>query len=878
MANNPNDSYNGQFKFGNSGANLNNVLNDINPDKQTKGNLKSMTDTTLSFYTQLYGKLETKHKTYLGHIKTAELDHYSKLAGGKGQKGLIYEKYDDLYKRLEKRHAEYLNKINGGGGNKTNVAGWVGVSGKENKSATEGQLAEAGDITSVTGDNDIEKLLKGQANITTLVNRTANNQKAFAEYIYSTNKNNKETSRYAEELRREVKSGNAEAKKNQEKENKAKAKLFKGNDEIEREIIDLVDDVGRVVVQGNYTRRVFDDILKTVKIFQKQESVADSIVGVVIMVIKEIVGFIGDGIQDLSNTYEETYTNFGLYFARADDKYEQTALYESEMRKKLDVLRQDGKDNNVSITEWWKKQSDLLSKGFSVEQSQQASLENVILSKIAPSLDTNNQYFLDLQQQGLFQLTHSMGGLVEAVRDTAGSSRITVGSLGTIIDKLAPVELYTKRELLGDTAKAYLSALENTGMSTADAINLVSDSIDAYYDPYKGLTSGNVLQRVALAQSGGNPSDPWQLIEQQLGLAGMFTGGTNSALTQGAVNSVLGASWLNARANYGSLYTTFEEELAKALESGTLSPDEAYQDLEQAFRDDILQTAEQMMVIDATNSETASALMGLVKEISLGLEDLIHTIMPKISDAVMGIAEKLGVYMGGKEYQDKELNEALNATSEEEMERHLSNAKNSAYVDVGMNALYDSSVLAMLGRGFYTKVTTGEFETPWDRIKKVYSDDIETIATANTYKNGGKTPSVGSILANGTPIVQAGKAYKKYMIDKPIEWAKGLFGSYATGGYVGKAELAVVGDNPYGEIISPIPQLSSAVMRGVNLASKNNKPDTTDVEAVIREVGVAIVKAIAENGGSIYIDSSSGLMSGNMSTSLKPIMSGKGGH
>lgn len=869
-------------QFGNTGKNANQVFGDVtNPTKQKQKTVNDVREFTMSSYRKLYKDLEGLHTSYLTTIKKAEEGHYINLTKG-DRSGFIYKQYDDLYKKLEQRHNLYLQRIGGKQGNNTNVAVWANPNAQQKGTAKAGATAGAStsDTVAIGQDSAFADIADSQYALEAKIDKTVANTKAIGDFLVATNKNNRDIRKYVEELKSNLQGSTKASSKQAQEEKRGRKKQESDLSKVRDEITELVDDVGGMLIQGRYTSRVFDDILKTVKIFQKQESVADSVVAIVVMLVKEIFGFIADGVKDLNDTYESTYGTFGLYFERASNQYEQTALYTNQIDKKIGLLRQDGLDNNIAVTEWWKAQAGLLEKGFSVSQAEQASIQNVLLNKIAPTLDTNNQYFLDLQQQGMFNLTKSLGGIVESVRDTAGSSRVTMGSMSTIIDKLVPVELYTKRELMDDKARAYLSALENSGMATADAINLVNDSIEAYYDPYKGMTSGNVLQRVALAQMGGNPESWVDLIGAQIGLADMYTSGTPDALNQGAVNSVLGASWLNARANYGTINQTFLEELEKAMEEG-YEPSDAYQDLEQVFRDDILQTAEQMMTIDATNSRLANDLVGMVQEISNFLQDLIHETMPRIEEAVVGIAEKLGVLMGGKEYQDEQLNKALTATSEEEKQKALKNAKNSAYLDVAESAFWDMGLIPMLGRGLYTKATTGEFETPWDRIKKVYNDDLETIATANVYGGNdyGAKGSTAKTVLEATPIYQAGKAYKKYMIDKPIEWAKGLFGvdEYGTGGYVSSPQLAVVGDNPYGEVISPIPQLTSAVMRGVN-ASNKNKPDTSDVEAVIIQVGEAIVKAIAENGGTIVFDNSTGLMSGGSKSSLKPIMGGKGGY
>lgn len=859
-------------QFGNTGKNANQVFGDVtNPTKQKQRTVNDMKEFTMSSYRKLYKDLEGLHTSYLANIKSAEETHYKNLTKA-DRSGFIYKQYDDLYKKLEQRHNLYLQRIGGKQGNNTNVALWANPNAQQKGTAKAGATAGAStsDTVAIGQDSAFADIADSQYALEAKIDKTVANTKAIGDFLVATNKNNRDIRKYVEELKSSLQ-GTAKASTKQAQEDKRGRKKQESDlSKVRDEITELVDDVGGMLIQGRYTSRVFDDILKTVKIFQKQESVADSVVAIVVMLVKEIFGFIADGVKDLNDTYESTYGTFGLYFERASNQYEQTALYTNQIDKKIGLLRQDGLDNNIAVTEWWKTQAGLLEKGFSVSQSEQASLQNILLNKIAPTLDTNNQYFLDLQQQGMFNLTKSLGGIVESVRDTAGSSRVTMGSMSTIIDKLVPVELYTKRELMDDTARATLSALENSGMATADAINLVSDSIEAYYDPYKGLTSGNVLQRVALAQLGGNPDNPWELIGAQLGLADMFTSGAPDALTQGAVNSALGASWLNARANYGTFNQQFQEELAKAMEEG-YEPSDAYQDLEQVFRDDILQTAEQMMTIDATNSKLANDIVGMVQEISNFIQDLIHETMPKIEKAVIGIAEKLGVWMGGEEYINQGIEElkTMDNSNPAKKEKAKDLVEATAFNNLKDNWTEFVPVLSAgtgVGKGVAQVVHGDTWKEKGAGVLNILSlGEFQKVESASDYisKVGEIKSAYNSNVSESTEGVS--DAYKAQH-------------SYGVGGYVKSPELAVVGDNPYGEIISPIPQLSSAVMRGVNLANKNSKPDTSDVEAVIIQVGEAIVKAIAENGGTIVFDGSTGLMSGGSKSSLKPIMGGKGGY
>lgn len=857
--NDPN--YSRSFHIGNTGANMNNVFRDVNnPNDNTKKNTESLTNATLKFYTDLYGKLEQAHTTYLGHIKNAELKMYSDLIGGQGKSGLVYDKYDDFYSRLEKRHEEYLKKV---GGNKTNtttanVAGWVGVDGKEKKSTSANQLTGTSG-TANPNESIFADISNQLASISTNAQTSANNTYAIGTYLHKTDKEN---SKYSRELKDAIEKGISDSKKPtaSEKENeKDRKRQTSSMKEVNSQVMDVINIAERNLVQGKYMNRLVDDVLDVVKVFQKQESVADSVVSLIMIALNSVLGWLGDGLSEIHNTQEETYKSFGLYYSRADDANEQSALYHNMMEGQINRLYNLDLENNLKSTEVWKSQVGLLEKGFSASQSEQASIENVLLNSVVPTLDTNNQYFLDLQQQGMFEMSKSLGGIVESVRDTAGSSRVAMGSLGTIIDKLVPVELYTKRELLDDKARAMLSALEDSGMATADAINLVSDSVEAYASPYKALTSGNVLQRVALSQTGGVAKDPWSLIQSQLGLANMFTSGTSNPLTQGAVNSVLGASWLSDWADYEDIYKQFLENLEKAQEE-QYEPASAYDDLVKAFAtNDLFTTGEQQLENIANNSTLANDINGLLEHIA--------TDVAFIADTLAEAFEKTRVLTGGEDYQKEQIGKAMSAKTDAEKEAYVKNASASYMTEL------------VKGHEWYEYTPVGGI---YSGVQDIRKGDIG--AGVSKIVTGGTSSFLGDIGAYFTYKHNAKEkanqglgGYDAGVGESGVSQAYLAQHAYGVGGYVKSPELALVGDNPYGEIISPIPQLSSAVMRGVNLANKNNKPDTTDIENVVKQVGEAIVKAIAENGGSIYIDSSSGLMSGNISTRLKPIMSRTGG-
>lgn len=852
-----NDFNNSKFfnaKFiGNTSGMQNNVYQDVDSArKQTSGEVDSTNRETLDQYADLYSKLITKHGDYLVAIGTKEREYYKELTYNNGN-GYIYKQYDELYGKLEARHNEFLKKL----GVKDNVSSDVENTDTTNSSAYK-------DLTKTIGnlDRDIQK--------------TISNTYALGMFFYKQNKDKDgKERRYAEELRDELEKGKKvtediqkEVKAGKQNDKETGKKQSVDTDKIVKGTMRLVDDVGSSLIQGKYTQRVFNDILKVIEIFQEQESLADSVVSLVLLAIKEATRWIGEGVADLHNTQEETYDKFGLYLARSEKSSIQTALYNNYMEDKMDLLYGLGLENNIKSTEWWKAQVGMLEKGFSGDQSYYASLQSVLLNKIAPALDTNNQYFMDLQQQGMFELTKSMGGLVEAVRDTAGSSRVTMGSLGTIVDKLAPVELYAKKELLGKGATAILSALENSGMATADAIELLSSATGVVSSPYSALTGGNTLERIAVAQGAYGGLDTAVL--NMLNNYAMFTGGVKgSPINQGAVRSALGVNWGGDFANMPLIAQTVQEAYSEAMASEeTKTGSEAYEDIKALFIDDILTTGEKQTEILASNNIVANDINGLLQEIALNIAfitdilsktfNVAHDVMAKgtTDDFVKGIGETTD-----KKKKSVLVSKALLASATDDRK----------YLGIGAGGVIRGGWDIIEGiknknagqvvEGVGGLFTQGVSYLPTDALD-ILGDDYKIYKAIKNSDFGGYDAGVGTTGKSTAQLVQEG-----YVYDTATgQWVK----KYGTGGYVRGSQLAIVGDNPYGEIISPIPELSQAVMRGVNLSNKNSKPDTSSVETVIIQATEKIVKAIAENGG-LVLDTGSGLMSGDV-TSLNSKM------
>jgi hypothetical protein len=612
---------------------------------------------------------------------------------------------------------------------------------------------------------------------------------------------------------------------------------------IDAKFNDLIDLTNRSFVQSKELNKMIDTGLKTfdnlrdvVKAFRDQEGIADSIVSLIMGLLESLFGFMVDAASDNYNTLQETWTNYMLYAQQWGDR---NIGYLKTQDEYVKLLATKGLDDNIRNTTLMKKYVELASKGLSKSAAYEASMQSAIYDVIAPNLDQTSSIFLDFQTRGMTEITNSLSGMVESVRSTAGSSRIAMNSLSTIIDKLGPVELYAQKGLLGDDAARLLSFLETQGMSTQDAMAIVDDIVTAYSNPFQALTGGSVIQTLLAQQvtSGGADS----LTDLYNWYADYFNAIQNpkdSATYRGAKLSAYNINM--------SSYNDQELALMDDTYQLTKTTSEAYDQLVEKLANGDLQTASEMANITITNSEIGMGVATLIAD----LEDWLKPIWQDVSD--------LADYFVGSSRRYKQAEEQANAIGDydwltEEAEQAGKNLRNEAIKDT-------------------------LFVAPWTmigRVLDVYTAD--DVTTTDLYRNANN-------IAKGQKMYKAKSDYERrypYYEENSLEEFYGKdpgYGKAARGAYLTQATPLIAGEaGP--EFVIPEQKLVDTIGTGLEqyLLKTNLDPDYTTIVNAIYTATSELVKAIAENGGNVTVnlDNKTGLMNmntSNSSTSLKPIM------
>lgn len=885
--------YNAEFYEGNSRNQFRgNAINNLeSASEQTKGQLDGITSDTVKAYTAMYGQLVELHSTkYLNIIDTREREHY-RLLTSPNENGYIYRQYNEMYKALEKRHKTYLDNI------------------------------AMPDINSL--DNQGSQTSK-----------TTNNAAQFATEL--TLLSIKET---LEKIREDVKysgggfgGGIADPNssssilkgidKNTENMTKEERERNRQNKEIASKVVGIYSSLSSSVVQGKTNSQLLHGITSTLSSWIQGGPWA-ALATAAMEIANAVTQFFGQAIGEHWQTMEESFSNYGVYVQRWNDQY---AGYTRDILNKQDELYALELNDNIKSTDWLRKQVELASKGFDSDTANSAAIQDILLSKIAPHLDTSSNIFMDLQQRGLRDITQSLGGLVESVRNISGASRITQASLSTMVDQLGPVELYAKKNLLTGKAAASLAALEQAGLSTEDAVKIVSTVSGVVAHPGSTLTGGSTMERLlAVALSSGNVSlenAVPELIGQYLGYANTFTGNipanqAYTAMLRDVVNSTVGIA-LSPYADTSDLYTAFNDyyELYKDT---TEEPQSAYRELYTTFESGFFQTADQRLEILANNSELAAGANGFLHQIAewtLGIYDEITRITDKLlgrSDADVDARKTYNAIMSDTSLTDVERTKKL----QDYLGSHTGYSDEMAkkYIDAMYSSenakFYDSYYLETLNKydkAAYDEAVLSNVAYQTQLWKNLYGEaqGKSVIGTGDAYDLALATGSVKpeSFKSNRAEVYNdtAGDEFFEIALATLLapgigtriaigENAKNWLGlstgskirGMATGGYVDRPQLAIVGEGGDPELVTPVPQLVAAVSRGINSSSRM-KADYSEIIATVNNVGTMIVQAIKEsNSNQIVLDTSSGLLSGSAfdrlnridqstATSLQPIM------
>lgn len=892
----PNSNAN-TFK-GNSGTAFqgNRAFDDLNLTslgEQTTGQLNLIKGATIEAYTDIYSKLVALHQDeFLTPIGIAERNHYDDLLSTT-KPNSIYKKYDSFYNELEKRHKSYMDSIKMPDINQLNPE----------TQPTNNMLGFATEVTLVSIKNTLDKI---QENLKYSEGGSGGGNSGEA----------KNTS----DMLRGLKKDNDKLTKEQREQSRA-------YQTVATNVLNIYSSLSRNMVQGKTNSQLLSGISNTLGKWVSGGPWA-ALLTLATEIANNITQFFGTAISEHWSTMEEQFANYGIYTKRWNDQY---AGYTQDIISKQDELYALQLQDNIKSTDWLKKQVELTSKGMETSVANDAALQDLILNKIAPNLDTSSNIFLDFQQRGLRDITESLGGLVESVRNISGTSRVAQASMGTIIEKLGPVELYTKKNLMTAKESAFLSALESAGMSTEDAVSLVSTISGVIAHPGQTLTSGSTLERLLAIELQNLPegADAFSSLGMKaLEYGSIFTGaipnkGTyQGAMLQDIVANTVGLNYLNAYANNPEMEDKVKDAFKSAIETAE-EPKDAYHTLYRIFESGFFQTADQKLEIVANNSEMVAGANGLLHQIAewtLGIYEEIVKVTDKLygrSDADIDARKTYNAIMSDTSLSELEKTQKL----QEYLGSHsgYSNEMANKFIDAMYTndtaQTYTSDYLQILQQhdkaGYErAKANMVAYETQkWKDLASQtsnlsnvldYAEDTKhnlhlqafdpNATRTEIYNDSALTDflefSAANLLAPGVGTAIVGGTNIKNQIQlltgsKSSTKNGGLISrilGFADGGYVDKPTLSVVGEGNSPELITPIPQLVSAVSSGINSSNKFN-PDYSELKMVINNVGSAIVQAIKEqNTTSGNFDTSTGLMNRPITNyaSLQPIMKREG--
>lgn len=835
--------------------------------EQTKGQLESVTSSTVQFYDNMYNQLSQRHATYLTGIGKAEKTHYTNLIKGTGG---ILEQYNGMYAALEARHKQYLKNI---GADKPGVANVPDV---PNTSTAMGVATEV-----------------------TILSIKATLDKIAEDLKYSNGTggiSNEPDTRVA--LR-----GIRDNTENMTTEQKRQSREYQT---LANNILSNFRSLSSNMVAGKTNTQLLNGITTTLSSFIQGGPYAAAATAI-LEVANAITGFFGQAISEHYQTMETSFANYGVYVERWNDQY---AGYTKDILAKQDELYALDLQDSVKSSDWMKKQVELASKGFSADRSEDAALQDIILSKIVPNLDTSSNIFMDLQQRSMVDIVESLGGLTESVRNISGSSRIAQGSLSTLIDKLGPVELYAKKNLLNNKAAAAVAALESMDISTEDAINIVSTVSGVVSNQGTKLQNGTTLEKLLALKLINGEYDLENalpgLISEYLNYASVFTGGipkgqSYTPMLTDVLYSTIGAS-LGAYSDAEVLSDQFDN-FYKLYENTTEDPQSAYEGLFSEFKNGFFTTAEEKLENIANNSDFAAGANGFLHQIAewtMGIYEDIERLVDRFtgrSEADTDARKYLKSLQADTSMTDLERTQKLqeylstHRGYSDETAQKLINAMYSsdtarAYTTDELQILYahdkEGYQNALLNQAAYETSKwqermdiSGDLSDYLDKYAGQSENpyDIQAIKNVDERVTVSDTADEWALLYGGLTGYGLQKLYSKMINKTPSSnYANG--GGMATGGYVDRPTVALIGEGQYPEIVSPVPQLVTAVAKGIEYSSKMN-PDYSELQTTINNAAALIVEAIQQQGGSktVILDRATGL-AGKSVASLEPMLGG----
>lgn len=342
------------------------------------------------------------------------------------------------------------------------------------------------------------------------------------------------------------------------------------------------------------------------------------------------------GMEKIVSTYENTYQKVAVITDTNQHNYRDW------QNNTVKLLRQQGLDNNVTISQMMEELSTVTSKGvIDIQKATELSLQNSITKSIAPYLDTTTDAYQDLQLKFGNKFVTQMNGIVKSVGDSAGSVRYISQNMNDIITQLEPIAQNATNEQFSqqfaEAASMIDSAVARGDMTLAQANELKNMTMEAM-DPIKAIKSDNLAVREFAATASEEDFKDISKVTEEVGKNLAKWGDVSddqNPFARGALGEAIGVDTMSFTWN-----PLQSGEWAKAIKSGNNTGDveAAGKELQENFKNDQYTTSKQQKENYAENISTSVATF---KEQYPDAYDMLKT----ISTSVVSIA---GMYIGGK--------------------------------------------------------------------------------------------------------------------------------------------------------------------------------------------------------------------------------------
>lgn len=332
-----------------------------------------------------------------------------------------------------------------------------------------------------------------------------------------------------------------------------------------------------------------------------------------------------NGINNIYNTYEQTYTKIASVMDTNQKSYHE---WQNNVSKDL---QDQGLNSAVTVSQAMSELERLASDGFTdMTKASQMSIQNIQNRIINPFVDTTSDAYENLQNLFGTNFTNKITGMSSYLSDISGSNRVFKSSINDVIDKLEPVALSAKKDLLGDSYRYVEELVKGGDMTQKQAIELISQATDAVADPYGALTSGNTAVAASVAQGKYNSVE--EMIESIVDKASLAQ--SNDVIAQGAALQALTGSsngMFSSRTNFDNVKKRIRGISNSDVSS---SPESYYSEQLSKLKNGQLTTETQQK---ANIAENASTFVATLREAFPDAYDSIVSIASTVKEILAAI-------------------------------------------------------------------------------------------------------------------------------------------------------------------------------------------------------------------------------------------------